>query len=123
MAKGRILIINDDPDIIKAVSPILRARSYIVDTASGGAEGIERAKRDRPDLIVLETEMPDISGYDICTRLKSDRTTKNIPVIMMSANGHNDSVVRARASGASDYIVKPFNLFTLLGKLRRFLED
>jgi len=123
MAKGRILIINDDPDIVKAISPILRARNYIVNTASGGEEGLERARRDSPDLILLETELPDISGYDACTRLKSDRTTRNIPVIMMSANGHSDSVVRARSSGASDYIVKPFNLFTLLGKLRRFLED
>jgi two-component system phosphate regulon response regulator PhoB len=123
MSKGRILIINDDPDIIKAISPILRARNYVVNTASGGEEGLERAKIDHPNLIILETELPDISGYDACTRLKADRTTRNIPVIMMSANGHSDSVVRARASGASDYIVKPFNLFTLLGKLRRFLED
>ena len=123
MAKSRILIVYNDPDIIKAISPILQARGYTVEVASGGVEGLGKAKSERPNLILLEAEIPDISGYDVCTQLGSDRTTRNIPVIMMSANGESNSVVKASASGASDYIVKPFNLFTLLSKMRRFLED
>ncbi len=123
MARSRILIVYDDPDIIKAISPILQARGYTVEVGSGGVEGLEKAKSGRPNLILLEAEIPDISGYDVCTQLRADRTTKNIPVIMMSADGESNSVVKASVCGASDYIVKPFNLFTLLGKMRRFLED
>lgn len=123
MARSRILIVYDDPDMIKAISPILQARGYTIEVASGGVDGLEKAKSGRPDLILLEVEIPDISGYDVCTQLRADRTTKNIPVIMMSADGESNSVVKASASGASDYIVKPFNLFTLLGKMKRFLDD
>lgn len=121
MSKDRILFVNDDPDIVKALSPILRARNYLVSAASGGEEGLQKAKNERPDLILLEIKMPDINGYDVCRELRSNRATRNIPVIMISANGGSDSILKARSSGASDYIVKPFDLFTLLSKLRKFL--
>ena len=123
MTKSRILIVDDDPDIVNTLSSILRARSYLVSTASGGVEGLEKAKVERPDLILLEVMMPDMDGYDVCTKLRSNRTTRSTPVIMISANGGSESVLKARTSGANDYIVKPFNLFTLLDKLNKFLVE
>ena len=123
MARTRILIVDDEPDIVSTLSSILRARNYLVSTASGGLEGLEKARSERPDLILLEAIMPDINGYDVCMRLKSDRITRNVPVIMISANGGSESVLKARTSGANDYIIKPFNLLTLLGKLRKFLVE
>jgi DNA-binding response OmpR family regulator len=121
MPRNRILFVNDDPDFIKALSPILKARNYSVSAASGGEEGLEKARRERPDLILLETKMPDMDGFAVCSRLRADRATKGIPVIMVSDNGGSESVMKARTSGANDYIVKPVNLVTLLSKLRKFL--
>ena len=121
MPRNRILFVNDDSDFVKALSPILKARNYSVSAASGGEEGLEKARRERPDLILLETKMPDMDGFAVCSRLRADRNTKGIPVIMVSDNGGSESVMKARASGANDYIVKPVNLVTLLSKLRKFL--
>jgi two-component system cell cycle response regulator len=121
MPRNKILFVNDDADFIKALSPILKARNYSVSAASGGEEGLEKARRERPDLILLETKMPDMDGFAVCSRLRADRNTKGIPVIMVSDNGGSESVMKARASGANDYIVKPVNLVTLLSKLRKFL--
>ena len=121
MPRNRILFVNDDPDFVKALSPILKARNYSVSAASGGEEGLEKARRERPDLILLETKMPDMDGFAVCSRLRADRNTKGIPVIMVSDNGGSESVMKARTSGANDYIVKPVNLVTLLSKLKKFL--
>ena len=121
MAANRILIVHNAQDIVKTLSPMLRARNYAVSDASGGEEGLQRAKNERPDLILLEDTISDMSSYDVCKRLKSDRATRNIPVIIVSASDEGESVRRAHSAGADDYIVKPFNLITLLSKLKKFL--
>lgn len=123
MAKSRILIVNDQPEVINTFSSILRARGYDVSTASRGEDGFEIAKQDRPDVVLLDVVMPDIDGYAVCAKLKADSATRSLPVIMMSDNGGSESVARARTAGASDYIVKPFDLFTLLDKLKKFLVE
>ncbi len=123
MAKSRILIVNNEPEIINTLSSVLRARSYSISMASSGAEGLEKAKSDRPDLILLDADIPDMDCYAVCAKLTSDRATRSTPVIMTSENGGSDSVVSARTAGASDYIVKPFDLFTLLNKLKKFLAE
>ena len=103
MAKKMILIVNEDPDIVKTLSPILRARNYAVSEASGGTAGLEKARTDRPDLILLEDKMSDMDGFDVCAKLKAERATKNIPVIMISGNGGHDSVLKAHSSGPERY--------------------
>ena len=121
MPRNRILFINDDHDFVNALSPILKARNYLVSAASDGEAGIEKAKRERPDLILVETKMPGMDGFAVCSKLRADRNTRSIPVIMVSDNGGSESVKKARTSGANDYIVKPVNLVTLLSKLKKFL--
>ena len=123
MSKNRILIVNNESKAANTLSSILRVRNYLVSIALEAEEALRKAKDERPNLILLEAKMNGISGYDVCTRLKADRATRNIPVIMVSENGGSESVLKARTSGASDYMVKPFNLFTLLSKLRKFLVD
>ena len=121
MPRNKILIVNNEPEITNTLSTILRPRNFLVSVASGGTEGLAKAKDERPDLILLEAALPDINGYEVCVKLRADKTTRDIPVIMISANGGSESVLKARTSGANDYIVKPFNLFTLLNKLKKVL--
>lgn len=121
MPKSKVLFIDNDPGMVKTYVTILRARNYGVSTASEGEEGLQKARKERPDIVLLEVNLPDISGYEVCYNLKSERFTREIPVLMMSNSSQSDSVTKARSCGAVDYIVKPFNLITLLNKIKKFL--
>jgi len=121
MARSRILLVDDEPDIVETVAFMLQTRNYSVSIASGGLEAIEKAKTEKPDLILLDIMMPDMDGYDVCMKLKTDKSTKDIPIVMLTAKGENEAVLKAHSIGADDYVVKPFSLPTLLGKLRKFL--
>jgi len=121
MPKNRILLVDDEPDIVETAAFMLQTRNYLVSTASGGLEGIEKAKNERPDLILLDIMMPEVDGYDVCMRLKADEDTRHIPIIMLTAKGESEAVLKSYGLGANDYIVKPFSLPSLLGKLRKFL--
>ena len=121
MSKSRILLVDDEPDILETVSFMLQSRNYQVSTASGGQESLEKVKSEQPDLILLDIMMPDIDGYEVCMKLKSDENTRDIPVIMLTAKGESEAVLKSHSIGADDYVVKPFSLPTLLSKLKKFL--
>ncbi len=122
MSRSRILLVDDEPDIVETVSFMLQSRNYQVSVASGGQEGIEKAKEEHPDLVLLDIMMPDIDGYDVCMKLKADADTKDIPIIMLTAKGESEAVLKSHSLGADDYVVKPFSLPTLLSKLKKFLD-
>ena len=122
MSRSRILLVDDEPDIVETVSFMLQSRNYQVSVASGGQEGIEKAREEHPDLLLLDIMMPDIDGYDVCMKLKGDADTKDIPIIMLTAKGESEAVLKSHSLGADDYVVKPFSLPTLLSKLRKFLD-
>jgi len=121
MGKSKILIVDDEPDIIETVSFMLQARNFDVITASDGLEGLSKVRSERPDLTLLDIMMPGMDGYEVCIKLKKDKDTKNMPVIMLTAKGENEAVTMAHRSGADDYIVKPFSLPTLINKLNNLL--
>lgn len=121
MAKRKILVVDDEEDITNTVSLMLRSRGFDVITACEGNEGFAKAKSERPDIILLDIIMPVMDGFDTCAKLKLDKDTQKIPIIMFSANGENATVVKANRAGAEDFIVKPFNLTILLNKLNRLL--
>ncbi|HGJ64773.1 TPA: response regulator [bacterium] len=121
MAK-KILIIDDEPDVIETLEFMLKARGFEIISASDGLSGLSRAKTDNPDLILLDIMMPGMDGYEVCSKLKRETATKNIPIIMLTAKGESDAVLSAHKSGANDYIVKPYNLPTLLAKLNKFIK-
>ena len=121
MPKSRILLVDDEPDIVETAAFMLQARGYSVDTAPGGLEGVEKAKKDPPDLILLDIMMPEMDGYEVCMKLKGDEDTKHIPIVMLTARGESEAVLKSHNLGADDYVVKPFSLPTLLNKLKKFL--
>jgi CheY-like chemotaxis protein len=121
MPKNKILIVDDEPDTLDTLAAILRARKYEVMIASSGAEGIEKAKKEKPDLILLDILMPNIDGYEVCTRLKLDKDTSKIPIIMLTAFSESSAIQKAYKVKADDYIIKPFSFPILFGKLGKFL--
>ena len=121
MGRGKVLIIDDEPDIVETLTFMLEARNYDVIAAFDGAEGIVKVKTEKPDVALLDIMMPGMDGYTVCNKLKSNKDTKSLPIIMLTAKGENEAVLKAHKSGADDYIVKPFSLPTLVTKLNKLL--
>jgi DNA-binding response OmpR family regulator len=122
MGKCKILIIDDEADITETLSFMLQARNFDVITANSGQEGLDKVKKDHPDLILLDIMMPEMDGYKVCNKLKQDKETKNLPIIMLTAKGEADSVIKYYNSGANDYVVKPFSLSTLISRINDCLS-
>lgn len=106
MRKHLILVVDDEPPIVRLVKAKLRIDGYEVLTASRGEEALDIAKQESPDLIVLDVMMPDMDGFETLRRL---RQTSNIPVVMLTARGGDMDKLKGLQSGADDYITKPFN--------------
>ena len=122
MSKSKILIIDDEQDIVNTLTIMLQARDYSVSSANDGQDGLVKAKNERPNLILLDIMADGVDGYNVCMKLKSDRDTRNIPVVIISGKVERDSIIRCHNLGVNDFIAKPFNLPTLLGKLGKFLN-
>jgi DNA-binding response OmpR family regulator len=103
-----ILVVDDDPEIVSMLSTRLSARGYKVSTASDGKAAIERAKRERPDLVLLDVMMPGKSGWEVVRALKQDPVTQSIKVVMVTAIGENVNAMTSPLYGADAYIDKPF---------------
>jgi two-component system KDP operon response regulator KdpE len=115
----RILVVDDEPNILSTLAPLLRARGYEVLTAMSGKAAVETAERERPDLIVLDLGLPDMDGGDVCRLV---RETANMPIVVLSARGAEGDKVRALDSGADDYVTKPFGAEELLARIRAALR-
>jgi two-component system KDP operon response regulator KdpE len=115
----RILVIDDEPNILGTLAPLLRARGYEVFTAMQGRAGIDTADRDKPDLVVLDLGLPDMDGVDVCRGI---RDQANVPIIVLSARGAEGDKVRALDAGADDYVTKPFGAEELLARIRAALR-
>jgi len=125
MAK-RILIIDDDPDLVKAVTMILESKKYSVLAAYGGIEGLEKVRGERPDLIVLDVMMPDKDGYTVCKELKADPELSLIPVLLLTAVvSHIPTTRYTQQMGmemeADDYIDKPVEPEVLVERIEALL--
>jgi len=105
---ARILVVDDEPSIVKLVTATLTSRGYEVTEAFDGHEAIVQAKLHKPDLILLDVMMPRMDGTETRKRLLADPATKDIPIIHLTAVGDFDQQREALADGATDYIVKPF---------------
>lgn len=116
---ARILIVDDEPNILGTLAPLLRSRGYEVFTAMTGAAAIESVDREHPDLIVLDLGLPDTDGVDVARAI---RDTQNVPIIVLSARGAEGDKVRALDVGADDYMTKPFGAEELLARIRAALR-
>ena len=116
---ARILVVDDEPNIIGTVAPLLRSKGYDVLTAMTGRAAIETQERDSPDLVVLDLGLPDIDGVDVCVAI---RRSSGIPILVLSARGAERDKVRALDAGADDYVTKPFGAEELLARIRAALR-
>lgn len=110
-----ILVIDDEPQILRALRTILSAKHFQVVTASRGEEGLAQAAAANPDVIILDLGLPDMSGYEVCVQL---RTWTQTPIIILSVRDQERDKVRALDAGADDYLVKPFGIEELLARIR-----
>jgi two-component system OmpR family response regulator len=115
----RLLLIEDEPDLLRSLSKALREEGYAVDTAADGEEGLLKAKDTDYDAIVLDWMLPLLDGHALLQRLREHKTT---PVLMLTARGHTADRVRALDSGADDYLVKPFDLDEIFARLRALIR-
>ena len=116
----RILVVEDDPAILRGLSDNLRLESYEVVTAADGAAGDRLAHEARPDLIVLDLMLPKLSGYELCRKLRSEGLTT--PILMLTARGEEADRVLGLDLGADDYVTKPFSVRELLARIRALLR-
>ncbi|MBA2565127.1 MAG: diguanylate cyclase, partial [Gemmatimonadetes bacterium] len=118
----KILVVDDDPSILETLTTMLRFKGYATHVASSGKRALEAVHQFSPDLILLDIMLPDIDGYEICRRVKSDKETQDIPVLIVSARTRREEVVNLLELGANDYITKPFFLDEVIARVRTNLE-
>lgn len=122
MDKPKILVADDIKQNVKLLRVILTAFEYDVIEAYDGEEALEKAKTEKPDLILLDVMMPKLTGYEVCHKLREDKKTKNIPIIMITALHETDDRIQGIEAGADDFISKPFNKAELLARVKSLLR-
>jgi len=122
MPKEKILIVDDEEDVLELVQYNLDKNGYRIETATTGEKALTKARTKLPDLIILDLMLPDIDGLDVCKKLKSDTKTQNIPIIMLTAKGEEADIVTGLELGADDYVTKPFSPKVLVARVRRILH-
>ncbi|MBU8921988.1 MAG: response regulator [Bacteroidales bacterium] len=121
MKKGKVLVVDDEVNITQILEFSIGSEGYEVLTASNGEEAIDKARREQPDLIILDIMMPRIDGYEACRILKANPITKNIPVVLLTAKGRDIDKRLGYEVGASDYIIKPFSPNKLIERIHELL--
>ncbi len=122
MGKGKILIVEDDRDIVEMVKYNLKEEGFETVAAFDGEQGIELARKERPDLIILDLMLPVIDGFEVCRIIKKDRLTADIPIIILSAKSQETDKVVGLELGADDYVTKPFSPRELIARIRAILR-
>ena len=123
MDKKRILIVDDEEDILSVLKFRLEANNYEALTASDGQEGLNKARTEKPDLIILDLMLPKLDGYKVCRMLKFDESYKAIPIIMFTARVQQKDEELGKEMGADAYVTKPFEPEVLLEKIRQLLME
>ena len=115
----RILVVDDDADLLDVVSYVLQRRQFDVLTASNGVEALEVFQRERPDLVILDVNMPGLDGFEVCRRIRARAAT---PIIMLTVRNEDSDVVGALRLGADDYVTKPFSTSQLVARVEALLR-
>lgn len=123
MPKKRILLVEDEKDLVYAVTLQLEASNYEVIPAYDGKEALDKARKVKPDLIILDLMLPKIDGYKVCRMLKFDQKYRKIPIIMFTARAQESDKKLGEEVGADAYITKPFEPQVLLKKIKEFLKE
>ena len=117
----KILIVEDDPSFSRAINHIIEKEGYDVITASNGMAGLRMAKEESPDLMILDVMLPGLDGFEICSQLRQNPETENLPIIMLSAKGQEIDKTTGLKVGANEYLTKPVDRALLLEKVSSLL--
>ena len=123
MHKLKVLIVDDESDLLEMISLRLEANNYQVICACDGQEGLDKARTEKPDLIILDIMLPKIDGYKVCRMLKFDEKYKQIPVILFTARVQEYDIKLGEEVGADAYITKPFEPDILMSKVSELLKN
>lgn len=121
MYTPRILVVDDESDVVQLIDRMLAAEQFEVICAYDGISAVDIAETEKPDLILLDIMMPMMSGYEVCRQVRANPQTKNIPVLFMSSGHSMDVRSQSQKAGANTLILKPFSPAELLAQVRRYL--
>ncbi len=119
----KILIADDETDIVETLQFMLEVEGFECLTAYNGEDALNLAKREMPDLLILDVMMPKINGYKVCRLLKFDAKYKNIPILMVTARSQEEDKMIGEETGADEYITKPFEINDVVEKVKKYLEQ
>ena len=120
--KRRILLADDDPGLRRLIGTTLGTEDFELLHATDGEEALQMARQQRPELVLLDVNMPKLDGFEVCRSLKSEPETAGIKVVMLTARGADVDRAKGRDAGADDYFIKPFSPVQLLNKVYALLE-
>jgi len=121
--KKKILVVDDSKTALLMTTMALAKGPYEITTAADGEQGLERARAERPDLIVLDVVMPKMDGFETCRRLREQEATRETPVIMLTTRGEGENVEAGYESGCTEYVTKPINTVEFLARVKSCLGD
>jgi len=122
VAKPKILVIEDEPDILEVIQYNLEREGHKVVVCRNGEQGLSRIRTDNPDLVILDLMLPGMDGVEVCRQVKSDPVTRSIPLIMVTAKSEESDIVLGLGIGADDYITKPFSPRELVARVKVVLR-
>jgi len=124
MAQRTVLVVDDEPELLAMIATVLKAENYRVLTATRGDEGVRIARKDQPDIIILDIMMSEMDGWMVCRQLREHRRTKEIPIMMLTAKTSSiDQQMGIRVIGVQDYLTKPFDPAELVRRIAAVLAN
>jgi two-component system, OmpR family, alkaline phosphatase synthesis response regulator PhoP len=122
MEKKKILVVDDQVDLVKTIQFALELEQYQVLVSYNGEDALNQARKENPDLILLDIMLPKLDGYKVCRLLKFDEQYKHIPILMLTAKSQDKDRSIGKETGADEYITKPFDIDELMAKVKKYLS-
>ncbi|MFB3886022.1 MAG: response regulator [Thermodesulfobacteriota bacterium] len=122
MSQKKILVVDDEIDLVETIRFPLEMEGYNVLTSHNGEDALNQARKENPDLILLDLMLPKLDGYKVCRLLKFDERYKHIPILMLTAKTQEKDKLLGKETGADEYITKPFDIDVLMKKVKAYLD-